>query len=539
MTRCLILALVLIQLFACGLSAQSNDSLAVFKVQEFLQLVLDEDYAKASAMMVSAKARNLGFVMEKLFQKNNSSTDNINTSKNLNSYEYSNDFGTFISHEVNGVCRSPDGTTGVRVFLKFDKGRQTMLIVLNDSLKINLFEVPHKSPKYYFTPDFVARHQYIESNFFLKSSGYKLPAVFTRPTNRSSYPVVILVAGTALHVDADYSVGPNKFFKDLALGLAAQGVASIRYDHRAYVDFKKFTKRHPTYTAQEDIIDDANAAIKHAMKVKNDEVQGVYVLGHGLGGYVIPRIVDGKQFIKGTVLLSAFARPVHQQFFDTYTFLSNLESKEKKERDSLMPEQTAQMAAMFREFLLKKQAGDSARTAEELQRPEVLIDSSRVAEELKKLETMVSELTNGLAGNHDQEKHEAELVRIAEIRDRIKSLTSADTKKHDLYIEGLPAAYWYDLNEHQPLTLINRLGGRPVLVVHGGRDFQATEEDFSLWKQAFVNHPNAEFKHFPSLNFFMMYGMNPPSPVDFRLFNNVDHRATEAIADWIIQKNQN
>jgi uncharacterized protein len=62
-----------------------------------------------------------------------------------------------------------------------------------------------------------------------------LPGTLTLPPGAGRFPALVIVAGAGPN-DADGTNGPNKVYLDLAEGLAAQGVASLRYDklQRAY-----------------------------------------------------------------------------------------------------------------------------------------------------------------------------------------------------------------------------------------------------------------------------------------------------------------
>src|SRR5665213_911675 len=52
-------------------------------------------------------------------------------------------------------------------------------------------------------------------------------------------PIAVLVQGSGVQ-DRDATIGGNKFFQQLAWGLAARGVATLRYDRRPKVDIANF-----------------------------------------------------------------------------------------------------------------------------------------------------------------------------------------------------------------------------------------------------------------------------------------------------------
>ncbi len=64
---------------------------------------------------------------------------------------------------------------------------------------------------------------------------WTLPGTLTLPkTGTAPYPAVILVHGSGPN-DRDETIGANKPFREIAEGLAAQGIAVLRYDKRTRV----------------------------------------------------------------------------------------------------------------------------------------------------------------------------------------------------------------------------------------------------------------------------------------------------------------
>lgn len=131
-----------------------------------------------------------------------------------------------------------------------------------------------------------------------------MAGILTIPKGVTNYPVVILVHGSG-PADMDETVGPNKPFKDLAIGLAAKGVATIRYVKRTMVYPSLFTK---TFTVKEEVLDDALAAIALARTMPGVNKSQIYLLGHSLGGMLAPRIATLAPDLTGIILVAAPAR---------------------------------------------------------------------------------------------------------------------------------------------------------------------------------------------------------------------------------------
>jgi predicted small lipoprotein YifL len=70
-----------------------------------------------------------------------------------------------------------------------------------------------------------------ESEVTVGMDEWALPGTLTMPLEGDNLPAVVLVQGTGPQ-DRDESIGPNRPFRDLAWGLASQGVAVLRYEKR-------------------------------------------------------------------------------------------------------------------------------------------------------------------------------------------------------------------------------------------------------------------------------------------------------------------
>lgn len=91
-------------------------------------------------------------------------------------------------------------------------------------------------------------------------------------------------------------------FKDLAEGLAARGIASIRYDKRTYVYGKKMTKE--LITAKEETIDDAILATELLRANPAVDPDRVFIVGHSMGAMLAPRIdAEGGNY-RGLVMMA-------------------------------------------------------------------------------------------------------------------------------------------------------------------------------------------------------------------------------------------
>ena len=78
-------------------------------------------------------------------------------------------------------------------------------------------------------------------------------------------------------------IGPNKPFRDLAWGLAQQGIAVYRYDKRTMV-YGQEMAADTQLTLNEETVEDAKDAVALLRSQEKIDPEHVYVLGHSLGG---------------------------------------------------------------------------------------------------------------------------------------------------------------------------------------------------------------------------------------------------------------
>jgi dienelactone hydrolase len=193
----------------------------------------------------------------------------------------------------------------VTVEAKFALETQDFILGFNKAEKIVAFFIqPKAASEAYKLPMYADSTRYKESEIYVKTAKHQLVGQLVVPKNAANYPIVVLVHGSG-PADMDETVGANKPLKDIALGLAAKGIASIRYVKRTMIFAGDFNG---AFTVKEEVLDDAGAAIELARNTPGADKKQIYVLGHSLGGMLAPRLATLAPDLKGLILLAAPAR---------------------------------------------------------------------------------------------------------------------------------------------------------------------------------------------------------------------------------------
>jgi dienelactone hydrolase len=151
---------------------------------------------------------------------------------------------------------------------------------------------------------------------------WTLPATLTLPTGVGPFPAVVLVHGSGPN-DRDETIGPNKPFRDLAQGLASQGIAVLRYEKRTRAYPGKVVALQ-NLTVKEETTDDALAAVALLRKTQQIDQKRVFVLGHSLGGMLIPRIGLADQGIAGFIVFAGATRPLEDEWVRQFEYIYGL-----------------------------------------------------------------------------------------------------------------------------------------------------------------------------------------------------------------------
>jgi dienelactone hydrolase len=215
--------------------------------------------------------------------------------------------------------------------IQYEKKKVGLKIVFNEKGEIAGLFLVSPTPQYQH-PDYVNTNTFYEFKMVLPDPNFPLDGVLTLPRKGDKFPVIIIV-GDVGAIDKDGSIGPNKIYKDLAWGLADNGVAVYRYDKRNFAYPKDLVSK-KNLTPNDEYLIDLKNAIKQVKKVPEIDSNQIIVLGHGLGAYFIPYFQKSVPNIHGFISFngnfSNLSQLLVQQNFYLTTKLAEPQKQEAK-----------------------------------------------------------------------------------------------------------------------------------------------------------------------------------------------------------------
>lgn len=232
----------------------------------------------------------------------------------------------------------------VFVTCQFQKQRLDVKVVIDKADRIaGLFFVP--SQVEYRPPDYAKSSLFTDREVTVGAGEWALPGTLSLPVGKGPFPAVILVHGSGPH-DRDESIGANKPFRDLAWGLASQSVAVLRYEKRTKQYAAKLAASLEGFTVKEETITDALEAVSLLRKTEDIDANKVFVLGHSLGGMLVPRIGTGNSDIAGFIVMAGAARPLEDLVLEQTLYQASLAGELSADDKSKLEEVKRQVTAV-------------------------------------------------------------------------------------------------------------------------------------------------------------------------------------------------
>src|SRR5947209_13852049 len=236
--------------------------------------------------------------------------------------------GAFQELGKTSAVQTPQGLVQV-VTCTFERASLDVNIVLNDAGEIigltitPVGTVAQQANATYEPPPYAHPARFHEHEVQIGHGEWMLPGTLSLPQGDGPFAALLLVHGSGSQ-DRDETLPPNKPFRDLAWGLASQGIAVLRYEKRTKVYAASLQSVRDTITVKEEVIDDALEAIALLRARPELDAQQIFVLGHSLGGYLAPRIGAADPRLRGLIILAGSARPFEEVILDQMTYVLSL-----------------------------------------------------------------------------------------------------------------------------------------------------------------------------------------------------------------------
>jgi len=117
---------------------------------------------------------------------------------------------------------------------------------------------------------------------------------------------------------------------------------------------------------------------------------------------------------------------------------------------------------------------------------------------------------------------------IAEVQRVAEAIQSGNVAGNPM-LAGAPVSYWVDWSKRDGIAAAKKLG-RPVLVVHGERDYQVVDADIAAWKKGLPPSSRVRYLSLSGLNHLFIQGTGKPGPAEYDTPGHVDARVVEAVA---------
>jgi len=221
------------------------------------------------------------------------------------------------------------------VTCEFEKVTLDARVVFDKEKRIAGFQfVPSLPPAKYESPPYADPAKFEEREVTVGNDPWTLPATLAVPKGEGPFPALVLVHGSGPN-DRDETIGPNKPFQDLAWGLASRGIAVLRYEKRTRIYGPKLVAdpKFASLTVKEETVDDALEAVRLLANTERIDRKRIFVLGHSLGGMLIPRIgLAGKDLgIAGFIVMAGLTKPLPETYLRQMTYLLGLDGETSAE----------------------------------------------------------------------------------------------------------------------------------------------------------------------------------------------------------------
>ncbi|MFN3530106.1 MAG: dienelactone hydrolase family protein [Bacteroidia bacterium] len=291
----------------------------------FLLLLLN---TTLSAQTPESRARLSGQLLERLQEKNWTGAVRLfdaSLAQKLDSVQLAMIWqGLQISHgPLLSIGTASEKTAASRLFhyrrLDFEKTAMRMELEFNAQQQISSLRMQALTDEeLYLPPPYEHANNYHEFSMRVRHDTVVLPAILTIPKSCVNCPAVLLIHDLGPQ-DRDHSIGPTRMFRDMAIGLANQGIISLRYDKRSFRYGPELMEDLRVLKIENEILEDARAALALFRGVQEVDTHNISIIGLGMGGMLAGEIAASAGIpIQAIVSIGSSPRPLAQQLLDQY-----------------------------------------------------------------------------------------------------------------------------------------------------------------------------------------------------------------------------
>ena len=282
-----------------------------------------------------------------------------------------------------------NGATLVMIPLHFEKGEMLAKFAFDAEGKIVGFLI-QPAPTAEAVPPVAADAPFTEQDVSVGDGERALPGTLAMPKGDGPFPAVVLVHGSGPQ-DRNETIGPNRPFLDIARGLAAQGIAVLRYEKRTKARPQDFASGE--FTVDDETTNDAVLAVDVLRKTAGIDPNRVFVLGHSQGGMMAPRIAAVSGHVDGLILLAAPSRPLLDILIEQNRRLAalndgkiddaeraaiaSLTAQVRQTRDPLTPATTATLLGQPAGYWRSADSVNAVAEAEQVKLPMLILQGAR------------------------------------------------------------------------------------------------------------------------------------------------------------------
>ncbi len=303
---------LILSLFFAHAIAQKNESLAVQKALEIIDLFKSEQFEKAYTFCDEVMLRK---ITPERFQSIWESLAAVNGDLNeigATRYNYLDSF-----HVTTTKLKFKNGAVGLRLSFNLKWQISGIYIVEADPM--------------YNIPAYINTFGFYEIKIPFGPVGFENEAILTVPIQEKKYPCVIIIGGSG-PIDKDATIGPNRIYKDFAWGLASNGIATLRFDKRTKAYFGKIMEQHKNgnyYTIEQEYLADLKELVNKVSKKNAIDPKRIYLMGHSQGAGLMPLFLKQNKKVAGAIMAAGNYTSLQDLMLYQFEYLKPLQAKTK------------------------------------------------------------------------------------------------------------------------------------------------------------------------------------------------------------------